>query len=105
MSPTSRGSLLFTALLCFINDIIFIPTSLENLLMTHFESAGTAQSNACRPHGVVVIATGFGENGLQFQFYKSTTGICQEGHSEFKVLRCSSKDCGSKASVKFQTYI
>ena len=33
---------------------------------------------------------------------KNTAGIRQEGHPEFKVLRCSSTKCGSKlASVKW----
>ena len=34
------------------------------------------------------------------KLYRNTTGIRQEGHQEFKVLRCSSKKSGSKASVK-----
>ena len=30
---------------------------------------------------------------------RNTAGIRQEGHMEFKVLRCSSKKSGSKSSV------
>ena len=30
---------------------------------------------------------------------RNTAGILQEGHPEFKVLRCSSKKSGSKVSV------
>ena len=48
---------------------------------------------------VWVIVAGFGLSGLEFKFYKITIGICQEGHPEFEVLRCSSKTFGTKASV------
>ena len=33
------------------------------------------------------------------KLYCNTAGIRREGHAEFKVLRCSSAKCGSKASV------
>ena len=33
------------------------------------------------------------------ELYRITAGVCEEGHPEFKVLRCSSKKSGSKASV------
>ena len=33
------------------------------------------------------------------ELYRNTTGIRQEGHSEFKVLRYSSTKSGVKASV------
>ena len=36
---------------------------------------------------------------MKFKFYKSAVGIRQEGHPEFKVLRCFSKRSGSKARV------
>ena len=36
---------------------------------------------------------------LEFKFYKSTISVHQEGHPEFKALRCSSKTSGSKAIV------
>ena len=52
--------------------------------------------NLCSRHGVVVVVTGFGSKGLEFKIFKSTCGIRQEGHPEFKVLLCSSKKPGSK---------
>ena len=33
------------------------------------------------------------------KLYGNTTSIRQEGHAEFKVLRCSSTKSGSKANV------
>ena len=39
----------------------------------------------------VIIDTGFGLKSMEYKFYKSVIGICQEGHREFKVLRCSSE--------------
>ena len=41
---------------------------------------------------------------LNTNLYKSTIGVRQEGHREFGVLRWSSKNSDSKASVKWLTY-
>ena len=48
---------------------------------------------------VVVIVMGFGSKGLEFKFNQSTIGIRHERYSGYKVLRCSSKKSGSRASV------
>ena len=50
---------------------------------------------------MVLIVTGFGSKDLEFKIYISALGILQEGHSEFKVLRCSSQKSGLKASVQW----
>ena len=34
-----------------------------------------------------------------FSKLKNTVGICQQEHAEFKMLRCNSKESGSKAGV------
>ena len=49
--------------------------------------------------GVVVSLRASGRKVSSSKLYKNTTGIRQEGHPEFKVLRCSSRKSGSKASV------
>ena len=45
------------------------------------------------------IVTGFRAKGPEFKLYENTTGIRQEGHREFKVLRYSSTKSGSQAKV------
>ena len=48
--------------------------------------------------GVVVSLRASERKVWSLKFYRNTAGICQEGHQEFKVLRCSSTKSVSKAS-------
>ena len=48
---------------------------------------------------VVLLLRASEQKVLSSQFYKTTIGIPQKGHPEFKVLRCSNKSLDSKASV------
>ena len=49
--------------------------------------------------GVVVSLRALERKLWSSKFCRNTTGIPQEGHPEFEVLRCSSTKSGSKASV------
>ena len=49
--------------------------------------------------GVVALLWALKQKVLSSKLYRSTTGIHQEGHLEFKLLRCSSKKSGLKTSV------
>ena len=51
------------------------------------------------------VVAGLEQKVWSSKLYRNTAGIRQEGHPEFKVLPCSSKKSGSKASVYWQTYI
>ena len=47
----------------------------------------------------MIIVLYLGTKSLKFETPKSTVGIRQKEHSKFKVLRCSNKKSGSRASV------
>ena len=49
--------------------------------------------------GIVVLLHASEQKVGSSKLYRNTAGIRQEGHPEFKVLLCSSKKSGSKASV------
>ena len=54
------------------------------------------EHSRCR---VVVLLRASEQKVWSSKLYINTTGIRQEWHPEFKVLRCSSKKSGLKASV------
>ena len=49
--------------------------------------------------GGVVLLRASEQNVWSSKLNRNTASISQEGHPELKVLRCSSKKSGSKASV------
>ena len=49
--------------------------------------------------GLVVLLRASEQKVWSSKLYRNTAVVRQEGHREFKVLRCSSTKSGSKASV------
>ena len=81
------------------------PVELSKLHQSENYRVGSLQiisEKNCRKwerRGVVVLLQALEQKVWSSKPYRSTAGICQEGHPEFKVLRCSSKKSGVKVSV------
>ena len=64
-------------------------------------SQNGVKKKSCSCHGVVVLLQASEQTVWSSKRYRNIAGICQKGEPEFRMLYCSSKKSGSKASVQW----